>query len=224
MATQNINIDQNQDTDVDITDVAADPDDKIIMAFYENGVNIFNLATENMGGASGEITIVEDTKYTAAVTDEKALLLNPQDTLTHKVWKFDANNIPTEIHLGSVTNEPLTGSSPSQSALSYNNDRMYSRVMVLSGVLTEQDQIVTSSPLNSTTVTVAPPDATTVPEKEFYIKNIATGSGILDVISAIEGGTGIIRLDAGEYAWIRAKTNPADEYDYLILMTTGAIV
>lgn len=217
MATQNINIDQNNDTNVDITDVNAAADDKIIMSFYQEGINIFNLATTNMGGKSDEITITPSTKYVAAVTDDKALLLDPDATLTHKVWKFDANNIPTELHDGTVTNTELSGGSPTQATLAYNNNRMYDRTLTdVTGTLTEKDQVVYC--VNAIGIVITLPDATTMPGKEFFIKNIGSGDVTFDT------NDGTTTLETGEYALIRARGTSAltPEGDYIILATTGA--
>lgn len=216
MAIHNINIDQNQDTDVDITDANCLDEDKIIMGFYQNDINIFNLATENMGGRSGEIVIDEGVKYTAAVTDKLALLLNPADTLTHKIWKFDAADTPTELHTGSVTNEPLSGSSPSQSSLQYSNDRMYHRTIIAAETLRHTDQVVICITAVGFEITL--PDAATIPGKEFHIVN----QGSYAVTFNINDGT--VTLDQGESAWIRARgTNGTTAIDYLVLYTDGAL-
>lgn len=216
MSTQNITINQNSSTNVDITDANAANDDKILMQFYQNDVNIFNLATENMGGAPGEISITVGVKYIAAVTDKKALLLDPDATLTHKVYKFDTDNIPTELHDGSVTCTELSGGSPTQATLAYNNNRMYDRLMTGSGALTEKDQIVFCSTALGFEITL--PDATTIPGKEFHIYNNGSSSVIFDI------NDGTVTLDMGEVAWIRARgTNGTAAIDYIVLHTTGAI-
>jgi hypothetical protein len=216
MATQNITIDQNSDTNVDITDASALDGDIILMQFYQNDVNIFNLAMSELGGETGEITIDEGVKYVAEITAKKALLLNPADTITHKVFKFDANNKPTEIHDGSVTVTPLSGSSPSQAELTYNNDRMYERSITgTTGTLTKNDQVVYCE--NASGVALTLPSAEDIPGKEFFIKNFGAG----DVTFVIEDGT--VTLNTGEVAWIRAR-GVVSAADYVILYYTGAIV
>lgn len=217
MATQNITIDQNTSTNVDITDANAAADDKILMQFYQNDVNIFNLATENMGGASGEISITVGVKYIAAVTDKKALLLDPDATLTHKVYKFDTDNIPTELHDGSVTCTELSGGSPTQATLAYNNNRMYDRTITdVTGTLTEKDQIVYC--VNAIGITLTLPDATTMPGKEFHIINLGSGDVEFDT------NDGTTTLETGEHALIRARgtSETTPEADYIILITNGA--
>lgn len=216
MATHNINIDQNEDTDVDITDANSLDEDKIIMAFYQNDINIFNLATENMGGQAGEIVIDEGVKYTAAVTDKLALLLNPEDTLTHKIWKFDAADVASELHTGSVTNEPLTGSSPEASTLQYSNDRMYHRTLNAAETLRHTDQVVICVTPIGFEITL--PDAATIPYKEFHILNQGSSAVTFDI------NDGTVTLDQGESAWIRARgTNGTTALDYIVLYTDGAI-
>lgn len=217
MSTQNITINQNSSTNVDITDANAANDDKILMQFYQNDVNIFNLATENMGGAPGEISITVGVKYIAAVTDKKALLLDPDATLTHKVYKFDTDNIPTELHDGSVTCTELSGGSPTQATLAYNNNRMQDRTITdIAENLKTDDQIVYCQ--NPIGMTITLPDATTIPGKEFHIYNI--GSATVD----FDTNSGTTTLDPGEHALIRARgtSETTPEADYIILITNGA--
>lgn len=104
----NITIDQNQDIIIAVAHVPSAVNDKIICAIYENGNNVLNIATQNLGGASGDVVIKAGIGYDISVPLVKSQKLSIND-LTYKVYKIIDGSPSTTVQDGSITNTPLTG-------------------------------------------------------------------------------------------------------------------
>lgn len=211
MAVVDITIDQNDDTTITIADAAAAADDRLLFQFFENGNNVLNLATENLGGVAGDIVIDPGVDYSILVSEETALKLATAD-LTYKFYKTPVAVAPTLSQNGDVTNTPLTGSTPA-TVVNWANGN---NITETTGVQTElvldgYDDIIFLNPNTGVEVEVTLPDATTMVGKRF--KFILTGVGDASIIVP-EGLAELVALvTAGDSAEVISRgADDADDW------------
>ena len=94
MFAVNIEVDAAVINTIDIADATAAAGD-ILFQFFSDGANIFNKASESLGGAAGEVVVDDGVKYTVTISPAEAKLLRGA-ALTYKMTKAVAVN-PNEF-------------------------------------------------------------------------------------------------------------------------------
>ena len=103
MSTQNLTLTRATDTAIDFTYPATASTTKLILIVFKNGGVAFVKKSVPSGGASGQITLVPETKFTVNFkANEVEQILD--GTITHKVID-ETTGEPVQIFNGSVTVE-----------------------------------------------------------------------------------------------------------------------
>ena len=181
MSVINITADQNQDLVKTLSDAAAAAGDHLIQ-FFTDDKNVFNIASDSMGGNS-ELTVNVGVSYVFTIKKEQALLLNGAAS-SYKHFRM-VNGVPTLQNDGTVTVTPLSGTQlPEQVAYQNGNNE----VLITGGTAyaaTEKNDIIfvnVAAPF-----TLALPDPETMPGKKIIVLNMAVANNvdITDIITLV---------------------------------------
>jgi hypothetical protein len=208
----NITIDQNEDTEIGVDDITAQAGQKILVQFFSNKINVFNLATQNAGGKPDEVQIALLTGYSFTVSDILALLCSTTEVVEWQLWKINDTTVNSLLHFGSVTVTPLETSSPGPVVIPfYNMDRIRPAVdddpITVDDTLTANDDIVIYTPAVDTEIDSALPTASLMIGKQLIIYNNGDGIVNLQVSSVttfvLAAKTDSFTLRATSIGWIK---------------------
>ena len=90
MAVVNIAVDASINNNIDIADAAAAAGD-ILVQFFSDGKNVFNKASQSLGGEAGEVVVTAGVKYTVNVPAADGKLLTGA-ACTYKLSKAATTN------------------------------------------------------------------------------------------------------------------------------------
>ena len=205
----NITIDQNADVVLNVPAAGSTAGQKIMVKFFDTGINIFNIATPELGGLSDEIVFNADTDYEFTVTKEQALKAVPTNTITYELYLISAYGVsPTLVESGSVTVTALIGAEVFETIPWVNSDRKQT-LSANYNIKADSDTIYAAPP-NVIEVVLTLPDANTMPGKRFEIKNIGQGTVRINT----PHGDQLINLDlTGDSVHIKAKGNDENDWE-----------
>ena len=172
----NFTIDQNADTVINVPAAGAAAGQMIMVKFFDTAINIFNIATSELGGTSGDIVINDGVDYEFTVTDEQALKAVPTNTITYELYLLSAfGSAGTLINSGTITVTPLTGADVLTLIPWSNSDRILRQAGALTFTSDHDNVILTPA----TAVECILPDARKMPGKRFRVKMIGAGSALI---------------------------------------------
>lgn len=186
----NISIDASILNTIDIADVAA-ADDKLLFNFFADGVNVFNKASANYGGKTGDVIVTTGVKYTISVTSAQAKLLKgiSNTYLLFKQTTVNGKKVMLPIGSGTVTVTNLGGTVNSQ--ISFTNAYRQRTVTDNYSALPIDDFIFVNA-AGSKNITL--PDNTLMIGKKFSIKKLGAG----DVVIKDKDAATIYTLDGSD--------------------------
>ena len=203
--TQAASADQNQNIANTIDDASVDASKYYIAQFFADGVNVFNKAVPELGGAANELAIVDGTSIAYNISAAEALLLNGTEN-TYKLYEVDPAdyNSKTLYYDGTIDVTALAGSA-SSNIINFRNSNRITNVYLNSWDLDENDDIIITYP--ELPITLNLPDPGTMVGKRYEIVAIDVsdvtiknhdGSNLLTL-----NGTGhSVKLRAVETIWV----------------------
>lgn len=207
-----ITIDQNLDVDIEIPDVTAALGQKVLIQFFSNKQNIFNLATENLGGKPGEVVITDGASYDFSVPAALAVICKDTDVIEWELFKIIDDAVDELLHFGSVVVIPLEASEPGPIQVPYFNLNRYrpsagAPAITLDDDVTHLDDTVVFTPAEGTELNATIPAASTMPGKKLRLYN--NGEGLVNVfdgvsvIFVIAEKSDSLQLEASPQGWLR---------------------
>jgi hypothetical protein len=168
---------------VDVTDALAAAGD-IVLLFFSDGINVFNKASESMGGAAGEIGVTAGVKFTVAVSPEDAHKLTGA-VLTYKMTKAVMSNIGplgseqremAVSYSGTVIVTNLEGGGGDASGYAYTNANRQTIVTGNYSPTKEDDTVFVD---NGSEIIITLPDNTRMVGKRIRFKRIGDGDVVI---------------------------------------------
>jgi len=211
MATVNITADMNAAEEVTIADAAAAAG-SILIQFFTDGKNVFNIASQDLSGdAVDAITVNDDTSYVFDITAEQAQLMDGTAS-TYKQYLLDGSGGKTLLNEGSVTVTPLTGGALATLVPFINGDRITETAGTTTALtLKAENDTVYCSPNNLVETVITLPDADTMPGKKYEIKLLsATGGSV--AINTPDASEILALATAGDNCIIRSRGTDADDW------------